>query len=42
MIIKGRAEVDMVIKKPNGEKYDIDGKLYDEVTGPMLIYIHFV
>ena len=29
--LQGRAGVEMVIKKPDGSQYDVDGKLYDEV-----------
>ena len=35
--LQGRAEVEMVIKKPDGSQYDVDGKLYDQVTLTMVI-----
>ena len=30
-VLQGRAEIEMVIKKPDNSKYDVDGKLYDQV-----------
>jgi hypothetical protein len=37
--LQGRAEVEMVIKKPDGSQYDVDGKLYDQVYIYIYIYI---
>ena len=36
--LQGRAEVEMVIKKPDGSQYDVDGKLYDQVVSHILYY----
>jgi len=35
--LQGRATVDMIIVKPDGSKYDVDGKLYDDVKLTMVI-----
>lgn len=35
--LQGRAEVEFVLKKPDGSQYDVDGKLYDSVTIKMVI-----
>jgi peptidylprolyl isomerase len=35
--LQGRAEVEMVIKKPDGSKFDVEGKLYDKVDLTMVI-----
>lgn len=35
--LQGRAEVEFVMKKPDGSAYDVDGKLYDEVKVRMII-----
>jgi len=36
-VLQGRAEIEMVIKKPDNSKYDVDGKLYDQVKINMVI-----
>jgi len=36
-ILQGRAEVVMVIVKPDGSQFNIDGKLYDKVDLKMII-----
>jgi len=35
--LKGRATVEMTMRKPNGEQYDIEGKLYKEANMKMVI-----
>jgi len=35
--LKGRASVEMVVKKPNGEKFDIEGTLFKEAKMKMII-----
>ena len=35
--LQGRAEVMMVLKKPDGSQYNVDGKLYDKVELKMVI-----
>jgi cyclophilin family peptidyl-prolyl cis-trans isomerase len=35
--LQGRAEVSMVLKKPDGSQYNVDGKLYDKVELKMVI-----
>lgn len=35
--LKGRATVEMVVKKQNGEKFNIEGQLYDEAKMKMII-----
>lgn len=35
--LQGRAEVDMVIRRPDNSQYDVDGKLYDKLTLHMVI-----
>eukprot|EP00607_Mallomonas_marina_P005553 CAMPEP_0182427378 /NCGR_PEP_ID=MMETSP1167-20130531/17126_1 /TAXON_ID=2988 /ORGANISM="Mallomonas Sp, Strain CCMP3275" /LENGTH=430 /DNA_ID=CAMNT_0024609571 /DNA_START=74 /DNA_END=1362 /DNA_ORIENTATION=+ len=35
--LQGRAEVDMVIVRPGGEKFDVEGKLYDQVDLKMIL-----
>ena len=35
--LQGRATVEMVIKRPDGSPYDVDGKLYDQVVLTMTI-----
>jgi len=36
-VLQGRATVEMVVVKPDGSKYDVDGVLYDQVTLTMVI-----
>jgi hypothetical protein len=36
-ILQRRAEVEMVIRKPDNAPYDVDGKLYDKVTLHMVV-----
>lgn len=36
-VLQGRAEVEFVIKKPDGEPYDVDGKLFDQIQLKMVI-----
>lgn len=35
--LKGRATVEMVVKKADGEKFDIEGQLYNEAKMKMII-----
>ena len=35
--LKGRATVEMIVKKPDGEKFDIEGSLYSEAKMKMII-----
>ena len=35
--LKGRATVEMVVKKAEGEKFDIEGQLYNEAKMKMII-----
>lgn len=35
--LQGRAEVVMILKKPDGSQYNVDGKLYDKVELKMVI-----
>ena len=35
--LKGRATVEMIVKKADGEKFDIEGKLFDEAKMKMII-----
>lgn len=35
--LKGRATVEMTVKKPDGEKFDIEGSLYNEAKMKMII-----
>jgi peptidylprolyl isomerase len=35
--LQGRAEVEFVVKRPDGSAYDIEGKLYDQVKLKMVI-----
>ena len=36
-VLQGRAEVSIVIKKPDDSKFDIDGKLYDEAVLKLVV-----
>jgi hypothetical protein len=36
-VLQGRAQVEFVIKKPDGSQFDVDGKLYDDVKLTMVI-----
>ena len=36
-VLLRRAEVEMVIKKPDNSQYDVNGKLYDQVKVKMVI-----
>lgn len=35
--LKGRASVEMTLRKPDGEQFDIEGKLYKEAKMKMII-----
>ena len=35
--LQGRATVEMVLKKPDGESFDIEGKLFKEAKMKMVI-----
>lgn len=35
--LKGRATVEMVLKRTDGEKYNVEGKLFDEAKMKMII-----
>jgi hypothetical protein len=35
--LKGRATVEMTIKRPGGEKFNIEGRLFDEAKMKMII-----